>query len=68
MSIDLYPSLLAADTLDLKKSIQSCMDAKLTTLHIDIMDMHYVPNLGLNVQVCEQINKDFPKTMLNVHT
>tara|TARA_E500000178_G_C16969451_1_gene730185 strand:+ start:527 stop:1183 length:657 start_codon:yes stop_codon:yes gene_type:complete len=67
MNIDLYPSLLAADTLDLKRSIQSCMDAELTTLHIDIMDMHYVPNLGLNVQVCEQINKDFPKTMLNVH-
>ena len=67
MSVDLYPSLLAADPLSLKESIQECMDAELSTLHIDIMDMHYVPNLGLNVQVCEKINKDFPKAMLNVH-
>ena len=67
MNLELYPSLLAANPLKIGNCIQSCVKSNLSTLHIDIMDMHYVPNLGLNIQLCKQINKEFPEVLLNVH-
>lgn len=67
MPIEIYPSLLAANQLELRDSIQDCIKQDLKTLHIDIMDMHYVPNIGLNTMLCQQITEHFPDVQCNVH-
>ncbi len=38
-----FPSLLSANLLYLGKEIDELLSAGITTLHLDIMDNHYVP-------------------------
>ena len=40
----IYPSLIAADVLNLQKEIES-LDQHCQGYHLDIMDYHFVPNL-----------------------
>jgi len=67
MSIKIYPSLLAANQLDIGPSIEECISQDLKTFHIDIMDMHYVPNIGLSTMLCQQITERFPDLQCHVH-
>ncbi len=65
--IDLAPSLLAADPLRLFDEISRMKEAGVTTLHIDVMDAHFVPNLAFAPSQCDAIHRAFPNLFLDVH-
>ncbi|WP_418442350.1 ribulose-phosphate 3-epimerase [Candidatus Allofournierella excrementavium] len=61
------PSLACADQLALASDIRQLMDCGLTTLHFDVMDGHYVPNLCLSLDTAASIRAAFPQAVLDVH-
>ena len=61
------PSLLAADSMILGEEITAVTQAGIRTLHLDIMDNHYVPNLSFGPHIAEQIKQRFPSLKLDVH-
>jgi len=63
----ILPSLLAADSIILGEEITAVTQAGIRTLHLDIMDNHYVPNLSFGPHIAEQIKQRFPKLHLDVH-
>lgn len=65
--IELAPSLLAADVLRLGDEIARMLDTGVQTLHFDVMDAHFVPNLSFGPDLCKAIHKAFPGCVLDVH-
>ena len=65
--IELAPSLLAADALRLGDEIARMLDTGVQTLHFDVMDAHFVPNLSFGPDLCKAIHKAFPGCVLDVH-
>ena len=65
--IELAPSLLAADALRLGDEIACMLDTGVQTLHFDVMDAHFVPNLSFGPELCKAIHKAFPGCVLDVH-
>ena len=65
--IELAPSLLAADALRLGDKIARMLDTGVQTLHFDVMDAHFVPNLSFGPDLCKAIHKAFPGCVLDVH-
>jgi ribulose-phosphate 3-epimerase len=63
----IWPSLLAADLLNLESQIKLLTDQGITSLHLDIMDNHYVPNLSFSPELCQQIHQRFPLLEIDVH-
>jgi ribulose-phosphate 3-epimerase len=55
--VQILPSLLAADFARLGDQIRLVESAGVETLHVDIMDGHFVPNLTLGPPVTESIRK-----------
>ena len=43
--IEIAPSILAADVLNLGQDVQRVLDGGAAALHVDVMDAHFVPNL-----------------------
>lgn len=65
--IHISPSLIAADFTQLDKEIRAILDAGADSLHFDVMDHHYVPNLSIGAMVCQSIHKRFPNLFIDVH-
>jgi len=65
--IELAPSLLAADMLNLERDIQSMLNNGVDLLHFDVMDAHFVPNLSFGTELCREIHQRFPALRLDVH-
>lgn len=63
----IFPSLLAADSLRLGEEIAAVAKAGIRTLHLDVMDNHYVPNLSFGPHIAQHIKQHFPKLALDVH-
>ena len=63
----IWPSLLAADLLNLESQINALKAQGISTLHLDIMDNHYVPNLSFSPDLCQQIHQRFPELSIDVH-
>ena len=51
------PSILAADFTRLGEEVQSVLDAGADTIHFDVMDNHYVPNLSVGSLVLSSLRK-----------
>ncbi len=54
MSVQISPSILAADFSDLAGEI-SRVSAAADWVHVDVMDNHFVPNLTLGLPVVERL-------------
>lgn len=61
------PSLACADQLALGGDIAQLLRCGLNTLHFDIMDGHYVPNLCLSLDTAGAIRARWPQAVLDVH-
>jgi ribulose-phosphate 3-epimerase len=53
MAIQIAPSILAADFVNLERDILAVSSADL--LHVDVMDGHFVPNITIGLPVVERI-------------
>lgn len=65
--IKIFPSLLSANLLKLQDEIDALVDAGIDTIHLDVMDNHYVPNLTFGPFFCEAISKQYPNIVIDVH-
>ena len=51
--IEIAPSVLSADFLDLGRQVREVLSEKVARLHVDVMDGHFVPNLSMGPRVVE---------------
>lgn len=56
MSLQVAPSILAADFLNLGRDI-SLLNSAADIIHLDIMDGSFVPNISFGFPVCEAVSK-----------
>lgn len=67
MAYCILPSLLSADMTRLGDEVDAVMKAGADSIHFDVMDNHYVPNLTFGPSFCEALIKRFPKLPVDVH-
>ena len=66
MTDNISPSMMCADILALKKTLDSFQKCGVEYLHIDIMDGHFVPNFTLGTDYCKELKK-ITEIPLDIH-
>ncbi|MFD2200636.1 ribulose-phosphate 3-epimerase [Shivajiella indica] len=66
MSIQIAPSILAADFANIQKEVEMLNASEADFIHVDIMDGVFVPNISFGFPVMEAIKKHAKKP-LDVH-
>ena len=61
------PSILSADFARLGEEVTNVLKAGADTVHFDVMDNHYVPNLTIGPLVCEALRKHGVTADIDVH-
>ena len=64
--MEVSPSLLAADFLNLRKEVEMINDSHADYLHLDVMDGVFVPNISFGFSVLDAVGKICSKPM-DVH-
>ena len=64
---ELSASILAANPLRLEHAISSAIQQGIRSLHLDVMDSHYVDNLALSFDQVNMIVERFPEVHHDVH-
>ena len=67
MNAWISPSILAADFSRLGEEVTAVLEAGANTIHFDVMDNHYVPNLSVGPLVLESLRKAGIKDIVDVH-
>lgn len=65
--MQIAPSILNANNLNLEKEIKIAKKAGITRFHIDIMDGHFVPNLSFGPELVQDFKDEFKDTFAEVH-
>jgi ribulose-phosphate 3-epimerase len=65
--MEYLPSLACANQIDLASDLRELRELGFTSLHYDVMDGHYVPNLCLSLDTARQLKSQFPDFSLDVH-
>ncbi len=65
--IEILSSILASDVLNLGADVRRMQEAGVDSLHVDIMDAHFVPNLSFGPAVVSALKKEFPDYHQDVH-
>jgi ribulose-phosphate 3-epimerase len=60
------PSILSADFARLGDEVKAISDCGVEWIHVDVMDGHFVPNIGLGVPVIEAL-KRIPSPPMDIH-
>ena len=66
MSIQIAPSILAADFANIQKEVEMLNSSSADYIHVDVMDGIFVPNISFGVPVVEAIHRHATKP-LDVH-
>jgi ribulose-phosphate 3-epimerase len=66
MSVQIAPSILAADFANLQKEVEMLNASQADYIHVDIMDGMFVPNISFGLPVTEAIHRHATKP-LDVH-
>jgi len=61
------PSILSADFARLGEEVENVLAAGADTVHFDVMDNHYVPNLTIGPMVCSALRKYGIEAPIDVH-
>lgn len=67
MQYKISPSILSADFTKMGQELDELVQAGIDSIHLDIMDNHYVPNLSFGPDICHQLIKHSPGTKFDVH-
>ncbi|CAD7932159.1 unnamed protein product [Amoebophrya sp. A25] len=65
--VDISPSLLACDLANLQREAESVLQAGADSLHVDVMDGNFVPNISWGMPVVSCLHKAVPNAFLDVH-
>lgn len=65
--IEILSSILASDLLSVGAEVQRMLDNGVDSLHVDIMDAHFVPNLSFGPAMVGALKKAFPAVHQDVH-
>merc|ERR1719247_1837540 len=61
------PSILSADFARLGQEVEDVLKAGADTVHFDVMDNHYVPNLTIGPMVCKALKNYGIEAPIDVH-
>ena len=67
MNRKILPSILSANFAKLENDILKVQNAGIDSLHIDVMDGHFVPNISIGPMVLKSLKKRFPDIFYDVH-
>ena len=65
--IEILSSILASDLLSVGAEVQRMLDNGVDSLHVDIMDAHFVPNLSFGPAMVSALKKAFPAVHQDGH-
>jgi len=65
--IEILSSILASDLLNMGADVRRMREAGVDSLHVDIMDAHFVPNLSFGPALVSALKKEFPAYHQDVH-
>lgn len=66
MSIRISPSILGANLCNLEKDIKQLQNSGIKTIHIDIMDGNFVPNIAFGIDIVKAL-RSITNMELDVH-
>jgi len=67
MTIELAPSILAANFARLAEEAKAALEGGGTVLHLDVMDGHFVPNITIGPPVVASLRKALPDAIFDCH-